>query len=198
MSTKLEESERDLRRLVEKVAAKEKRIFNLSMVFTMLVVVGGIAWLWYAYDRVQKLNEEYVETLDKVKKLRSERDELEREKQLNQQSLKIYNNSPQIDKLIPRVYIQMENEDQREGARKIQVQLQNHGYLTPDIEKDSPNRDPTQLKYFHPSEKQEAEQVVNILQSLGVKIGPPVYEKGFENSTEMRPRHYDLWLGPDF
>src|SRR5712692_6456690 len=143
MSTNFEESQRDLRRLVEKVAAKEKRIFGLSMVVTVLVIGGGVVWLWYAYNRVQKLNTEYAETLTKAKDLNSEVDRLQKKIQLKQQSLDIIYNSPEFPKLIPRIYIRIGNENQGDRASKMQQELQNYGYLVPGIEKtDSSNKEP--------------------------------------------------------
>ncbi|HKS09485.1 MAG TPA: hypothetical protein VJS13_08070 [Pyrinomonadaceae bacterium] len=100
--------------------------------------------------------------------------------------------------LLPRVYLHIQSEEQRAKAKDIATSLQKQGYLAPGIESVRVNRlEQTVVRYFRETEKDEATQIAKILQSLGVKAVPQ-YIKGSEDSTKMRPRHYEVWFSADF
>ena len=244
MSTNLKAAQTDLRQLVEKVAVKERRVFSFSIVFTVVAVIAGGAWLWFAYHQVQSLDRQYAQKIadqnskieikdnelnDKKKMLEDRQRDLEklegdiaqRKKDIDdlnkyyaglvrqisngdkQNSDVIVKNSlnanPQVAKLIPQIYLQIGNEDQRDRARKIQQQLQKNGYLAPGVENvGSKSPGQTKLKYFHADKKPEAEQLGRLLQSLGINVGSPQYIKGFEDSSKVRARQYEIWFGSDF
>jgi pyridoxal/pyridoxine/pyridoxamine kinase len=75
----------------------------------------------------------------------------------------------------------------------VQERLKAAGFLAPGIEllTVGPNR--TELRYFKQSDVTEAQQIAKTIASAGV---PPtvVLVPGFEQSTTMRPKHYELWL----
>lgn len=100
--------------------------------------------------------------------------------------------------LLPRVYLHIQREEQRAKAKDIATSLQKQGYLAPGIESVRVNRlEQTQVRYFREGEKDEASQIVKLLQGLGFKAAPQ-YIKGSEDSTKMRPRHYEIWFSADF
>ncbi|HXQ70447.1 MAG TPA: hypothetical protein VN844_08175 [Pyrinomonadaceae bacterium] len=100
--------------------------------------------------------------------------------------------------LLPRVYLHIQREEQRGKAKDIATSLQKQGYLAPGIENVRVNRlEQTVVRYFREAEKDEVTQIVKLLQSQGVKAAPQ-YIRGSEDSTKMRPRHYEVWFGADF
>jgi tetratricopeptide (TPR) repeat protein len=105
-----------------------------------------------------------------------------------------------VAKLVPLIYIQVADEDQRGRARKVQQKLQEQGYLAPGIEIVTKNQiKNTQLRHFHDddTEKEDAQQILKILNELGV-TAELVYASGYKDSKNIRSRQYEIWLGPDF
>lgn len=74
------------------------------------------------------------------------------------------------DKLPPRVFIQIESEQQRPRAEQAKAALENKGIIVPGIEVVGPNRTPTvtQLRY-RSEDKEKAGNVTKILRSAGIK-----------------------------
>lgn len=106
--------------------------------------------------------------------------------------------NPKVATLLPRVYLHVQREEQRAKANNIATSLQKQGYLAPGIENVRVNRlEQTVVRYFREAEKNEATQIATILQGLGIKAAPQ-YIGGSEDSTKMRPRHYEVWFGSDF
>lgn len=106
--------------------------------------------------------------------------------------------NPKVATLLPRVYLHIQREEQREKAKSIATALQKQGYLAPGIENVRVNRlEQTVVRYFRQAEKDEVTQIVKTLQVLGVKAAPQ-FISGSEDSTKMRPRHYEVWFGADF
>lgn len=243
MATQNDLTADDLRQLVNKAAKKESRLFNVSILFSVIAVAAGAGWLWYAYNRVQTLDKEYEARLvakdNQVKEKSRELDEKTaaveaKQKELNQlqqdvtklqndvQTLKQFSAQVtselsvgneqralevvdtslkanlKVATLLPRVYIHIQREEQRAKAKDVATSLQKQGFLAPGIESVRVNRlEQNQVRYFREAEKDEASQIVKILQGIGVKAVPQ-YIKGSEDSTKMRPRHYEVWFAADF
>ncbi len=248
--TKTDLTRDDLKQLVRKAANKERRILNFSILFSVIAVVAGALWLFYAYNRVRALDVEYAARVASQKAQISEKDaelkrkseELdqksaavtEKQKELDQlqegikafrqfsvqalselnqnngqgqtvneqRTLQAIDNSlnanPKAANLLPRVYIHIGSEEQQAKAREIETALQKQGFLAPGL-RNVKDRAPklSVLKFFREAERAEATQIANLLKNFGVNA-PPQYIKGFEDSTKMRPRHYEVWFGSDF
>ncbi len=52
------------------------------------------------------------------------------------------------------------------------------------------------LRYFHDREREEAEAIGQALRKGGAEDLVVKKVPGYENSTAIRPRHYELWLRP--
>lgn len=95
--------------------------------------------------------------------------------------------------LIPaRIYVHITDESQREVAKKIESLISNTQWKVPGIQKVNTNLEKTQLRYFRKKEEEEAKQIAEFLKAFNVE---PVYISGSEDSTSIRPKHYELWLG---
>lgn len=240
MATRTDLTADDLRELVDKAAKKDRRIVSFSILFSVIAVGAGLLWLWYAYDRVQTLDQEYAARLvaqdNQLKQKSRELDEktaaveakqkelvqvqkevtqlqndLQVLKQFSAQALSGEFNAgneqrvievvdtslkanPKVATLLPRVYIHIQREEQRAKAKEVATSLQKQGYLAPGIERVRVNRlEQTVVRYFREAEKDEAAQIAKILQGLGIKAAPQ-YIRGSEDSTKMRPRHYEVWF----
>ena len=96
----------------------------------------------------------------------------------------------------PTVYIHIRSEEARKSARTVAEQLEARGYVVPGIERlvnVGPNS--SQLRFFRESDKQEARQILDALESLGLGVGLE-HTRGYETSDAIRPRHYELWFAP--
>lgn len=96
----------------------------------------------------------------------------------------------------PNVYVHIRKEEDRSFAQSLEKGLETHGFVMPGIENVGRRApDSSQLRYFRESEGPEAYAIVKVLTELGVEVTPQ-YIRGHENSTAIRPRHYELWLAP--
>jgi hypothetical protein len=102
--------------------------------------------------------------------------------------------SPDLLARDARVYIHVVDNVHAKSAVPVQKTLEQAGWIVPGIERVG-NRSPrnAQLRYFRPSEKLV---VAGILQSLRkLKLSPaPTYIRGYENATNIRPLHFELWF----
>ncbi len=118
-------------------------------------------------------------------------------------------NQPRPDtSLSPRVYIQIQSEDQRDLAKLFQAELSKRQLadipgvrpkiIAPGIENVGPRRNliVPELRYFHANdtERQIGEQLVEILNSAGLTSVKLKLVGGYENNTDIRPNHFELWL----
>lgn len=98
-----------------------------------------------------------------------------------------------VAQLQPRVYIHIASEAQRLSAEETSNTLRSDSIVVPGIElrPNSPRR--TELRYFKTSEKVEAEGLTSVIR--GTWPGTEAkYVPGYEASTAIRSRHYELWI----
>lgn len=101
-----------------------------------------------------------------------------------------------VENVSARVYIHIREETQREAARKIELKLEEKELNVPGIEKLDTGPNTSELRFFRKSEADEVNGIVQLLRALNVSDIEAKYIPGYENSTAMRPRHYELWLSP--
>jgi hypothetical protein len=99
----------------------------------------------------------------------------------------------QVD-LKPRVYFHIRDENQRAQAKRLSGELERSAsVVVPSVQRVDVGPSATELRYFKRVEEQEARQIASALSSLGLKVETK-YVEGFESSTKIRPRHYELWI----
>lgn len=100
----------------------------------------------------------------------------------------------------PRVYFHISQESQRDQARKVEIKLENAmesiGLIVPGIEL-KPGPKVSELRFFKSSERDEAKAIADELSKINVVVKLTDLSKRYENSTNIRPRHYELWLAKD-
>lgn len=97
---------------------------------------------------------------------------------------------------MPSVYIHVLNENARERARRLVPALEKKGIALAGIKIVSDGPRSSDLRYFRPSEKEEAMRVQAALLSLGLPARHLKSISGFEASAV--PRQYELWLSADY
>lgn len=104
-------------------------------------------------------------------------------------------NDPNLVNLVPaRVYIEIESNQQTNQAKQIKAELEKNDYIIPDFEvvglRSPPNNE---LRYYRQADEQKATEIVQLLKNMKIDV-KSLYLKGYENSTKLRPGHYELWL----
>lgn len=98
----------------------------------------------------------------------------------------------------PRVYFHIRSEGQRSKAAQLGRTLSSVLSVTvPGVQRvpAGPNR--TELRYFSSENAEEAKTIAAVLaQQSGLRVHA-VLIPGYEGSTLIRPRHYELWLSRD-
>jgi hypothetical protein len=97
---------------------------------------------------------------------------------------------------MPSVYIHVLNDSAREQARLLAPALEKKGIALAGIKVVGAGPRSSDLRYFRPSEKEEAMRVQAALLSLGLPAQHLKSISGFETSAV--PRQYELWLVSDF
>lgn len=104
----------------------------------------------------------------------------------------------QVDKDQARVYLHIRTENQRNTAKVILEKLDRKGFATPGIE--LVNLGPgaqSEVRFFRKNEEAEANEIANLLKGMNVSDAVTKYYPGFENSTSLRSRHYEIWFSPN-
>lgn len=97
---------------------------------------------------------------------------------------------------LPSVYIHVLDENARARARLLAPALERKGIALAGVRMVSDGPRASDLRYFRPSERQEAVQVQAALLSLGLPARRLKRISGFE--TSATPRQYELWLSADY
>lgn len=93
-----------------------------------------------------------------------------------------------------RVYFHISSEGLRQKAATLsRLMAVPNERVIPGIELKENSPNDNELRYFHRSEKLEADSMAQTLRGLGVDISSK-YVAGYEDSNKIRPRHFELWL----
>jgi hypothetical protein len=100
--------------------------------------------------------------------------------------------------LRPRVYVHVRDRSQAENARtRFGALATSTKFAVPGIEilPQGPNR--TEVRYFRRTEAAGADEIVAYLEGAGIAGVRSTYVPGYEESTRIRPGHYEVWFAPD-
>lgn len=95
--------------------------------------------------------------------------------------------------LKPRVYFHISDTAQRAGAEQAATRLRTYGVLVPGIELKPGPVQASELRYFKQDERVEADELAKQVAAAGVPARA-MYVRGHEESTRIRPRHFELWI----
>ncbi len=99
--------------------------------------------------------------------------------------------------ITPRVYFQISNKSQISMANKLRDALKAMGqkFVVPPYEQLNVGpQDAPELRYFRDSEQKEAESILAELRKSGLSNVVLKKVQGYENSTKIRPGHFELWM----
>jgi hypothetical protein len=96
-----------------------------------------------------------------------------------------------------RIYIQIQVEEERASARQIETVLEAQNFVVPGIERI--NTGPTtgaEVRFFRKEDQAGAERIVKILHEAQIQGAQAKYLAGYEGSSKIRPKHYEIWFAP--
>ncbi|EJN20201.1 hypothetical protein PMI35_05505 [Pseudomonas sp. GM78] len=100
----------------------------------------------------------------------------------------------------PRVYFHIPNDTLKKTAANISKQLQKKSFdngfevVVPGIDVRKGPRT-NELRFFKDSERNEAMKIQDELKALGVSTKLVDFSSTYENSSNIRPLHFELWYG---
>jgi ribosome-binding factor A len=104
---------------------------------------------------------------------------------------------PQSAALLPRIYMQIVNSEDRTRAESIRKTLEQAGYLVLGIElveKAAGTQKVSDVRYYRDDDAKQAQRIADLLEKAGesnVKVFIPA---GKKDSPNVRPNHYEIWL----
>jgi len=105
---------------------------------------------------------------------------------------------PEAAKLLPRIYLQITNRDDRAWAMEMGKVLQNAGFLVLGVEyvsKASPVPQ-TEVRFYKKGDEAVAERIVTLLRQAGIATLPPIHLKNLEDNPKFRSNQFEVWFGP--
>jgi hypothetical protein len=121
-------------------------------------------------------------------------DLIERASAANAEVAELIANPNIADRLPARIYIQIESAKQSDQANAIKSELEKNSYVVPSteiVDLRAPRQ--TQLRYYRKQEMDKVTKILTLLKNAHLNA-QPVYVRGFENSTQIRPGHFELWF----
>lgn len=175
---------------------------RLSQYFAHVTRSKELRERWIEYSKI--VESEYQDTVAEKQRILKEidskttdavtRDQLqirvaELEKQLSPKPAAV----TAADQLPARVYMHIGSDTQRSHAEETATTLRADSVVVPGIalRPNSPQRN--ELRYFRMSEKAEAEGLAAAIRRTWPGTEAK-YIPGYESSTAIRPRHYELWI----
>jgi hypothetical protein len=175
-------------------AAKSKRLFRqllVAAVVMSLLIAGAYGLLSItsdARDSVARAKTEVADAKAGVQAAQTAYAAVQREIPAEVKGTKARNPAS----LQPRLYTQCWSPEQWQRVLPLKPKLQDAGFLVPKWEKVSVGPDSNEVRYFHKADLDKATKIQTILGAdLPVKVS---YVAGFENSTDTRPGHFELWI----
>jgi hypothetical protein len=100
---------------------------------------------------------------------------------------------PKATVLVPRAYVQIVDEGDRQWARNLNDRLQNAGIIPVGIEHvpRAAGLKRFEVRFYKKAEEAGAQRIVNVLEEVGVPASP-VY-LNLEGNTRVRANHYEIW-----
>jgi MinD-like ATPase involved in chromosome partitioning or flagellar assembly len=95
--------------------------------------------------------------------------------------------------LRPRVYIQTQKGMPEAKAKEVAGLLEQAGYIVRLQTVPAAPQD-TEVRYYRTGDSDNADFIRGLLNARGVNDVQPRYVAGYENSTAIRPKHYEIWF----
>ena len=101
---------------------------------------------------------------------------------------------PEATTRVPRAYVQIVDEGDRQWARNLSDRLQNAGVIPVGIEyvPKAAALSRFEVRYYKKAEEPGAMRILAVLENAGVPAAAPVY-LNLENNTRVRGNHFEIW-----
>jgi hypothetical protein len=101
--------------------------------------------------------------------------------------------TPDTATLPIRIYMQISDQNQRATAEEIKKKLATQNILVPNIQLVRSRSANNVLKYYkkEESDNNNVNKIINLLKSYGLNVRAS-YVQGYEDATQIRPKHYEL------
>jgi hypothetical protein len=181
-------------------------------VITAAIVMGVLIFL--AHRKLEQVRSQVEEEQKKLTKVQTERTEAEKARDTARQLAENYQSIlSNVSKatvlaaatdataksgagtLLPRVYLQIVNEDDRDYAKQVGTMLQDHGLPVLGVEyvPKAAGLKQTQVRYYKKAEEPEAGRILGLLRQSG-ESGAILVPLNLENTTKVRPNHFEVWF----
>ncbi|MCU7936946.1 MAG: hypothetical protein KZQ99_19070 [Candidatus Thiodiazotropha sp. (ex Dulcina madagascariensis)] len=100
--------------------------------------------------------------------------------------------------IAPRIYLHIQQAGQRRRAKDLAEKIESEGYVVPGVQLVSSGPKLTQLRVFKATEVSEARSILEGIQALGISVQLIDLSEEYNDSPDIRPRHYELWLGSGY
>jgi hypothetical protein len=106
--------------------------------------------------------------------------------------------NPNSAKLLPQIYLQIVNPNDRAYAKDMLGRLQDAGYVVLGIEyvRTTYKFNTTEVRYRKKADEPKAKEIVDALKKAGDKTANPVYLKKDEDNPRVLPNYFEIWF-PD-
>jgi hypothetical protein len=97
-------------------------------------------------------------------------------------------------RFLPRVYIHIRSDEDRERARAVAERLKELDYVMPGIERlVDKGPENSQLRFFRPDEEEEANRILGLLRKMGIELELK-FIPGYQQSDAIGPGHFEIWF----
>ncbi|MGE0822954.1 MAG: hypothetical protein AB7G75_11835 [Candidatus Binatia bacterium] len=191
---------------------KLSQLQTISRLIALVSFAVFVAFIAFGAWQLRRINQEIDDRKTELTKLNAEIKKKEEEIQARDAIInntpkpiieKALEDNPAVAKSLPRIYLHIGEESQREGAKNLAKKLQAEGYLVPGIE-DVGNKAGKEIELRYCENKGQATDVDHIHDLLtreGIAVAKArvltVQNVPSCKNVSME-RNYELWLGSDF
>jgi hypothetical protein len=198
-----ERAKRDLRRL---------QLFLTIIAVALLIAVGLALYAFRASQvarretRMAEANAGEAKRQQNIAAMRQSEAQAETEKY--RASLQLLSNLKGADvqaavdsqssaNLLPRVYVQIVDQADRDYAEYVKNRLTTAGVLVLGIQyvpQAAATQSKTDVRYYRQADETEAKKIVDVLKTAGQTSAYAFIPRGQENNPNVRPNHFEAWL----
>jgi len=184
-------------------AEREHRKLKQLFMLLMLVLMLAIAYVYRQKTNIDQIEDVYKQNAALLSKLRGD-DEQDKDGNVSSElSEPVPPDQTQtrpikiIPAIKPRVYIQFRNDNQKGRVEQLRAWLKQQSFLVPPVEQLSKGPAVTEIRYYRNQDSAVAENLLESIKRQGVSNVNSKYLTGFEDSTAIRPGHFEIWFAPD-
>jgi hypothetical protein len=206
--------------LLDDLKAKEGRTVRRARVgaWASVIVAGCVTalLLFLSYNELRRVNAEVGARRAELDQMNKQLEQARRQLENTQTRLRAWQNvvseipkpeleasfarasrgDPSVERILARVYIQRPpGAEALKRAEEARQRLRQAGFVVPGIEVRPEAVRQTEVRYYKSEDAAQAAKVADVLRSIGERVGAPKHLERFENSTAVRPNHYEVWLG---